>query len=66
MTLPSGFTDAGRTSTATVTLDPQGVASYTFDLVWDIEAPDTGGAGFVHTGPIGAVLEPATPRCAMP
>ncbi len=58
VTLPSGFTDAGRTSTATVTLDPQGVASYTFDLVWDIDAPDTSGAGIVHTGSIGAVVEP--------
>lgn len=58
MTLPSGFTDAGRTSTGTVTLGPQGVASHTFDLAWDIDAPDTSGAGIVHTGSIGAVLEP--------
>lgn len=56
--LPTGFADDGDTSTATVSLDPQGVASYTFDLNWDIDVPDTSGADIVHTGSTGAVQEP--------
>ena len=56
--LPQGFADKRRTSTATVPLEPQGVASYTFDLNWEIKVPGISGAAIVHTGPIGAVLEP--------
>lgn len=56
--MPEGTVDDGRTSTATVTLDGNGVATYEFDLVWDLPEPDLTGISVVHTGSIGAVLEP--------
>lgn len=56
--LPDGFVRDGRTSTATVTFDDVGGATYEFDLDWDIEVPDIADAKIVHTGSIGAVLEP--------
>lgn len=55
--------DAGRTSSARVTLDDAGVASYDFDIDWAIEADvaaraiDTGTRA-VHTGSIATVLQP--------
>lgn len=55
---PEGFVDSGRTSTATVTLDSNGVASYEFDLDWDINVPDTSRSSIIHTGSIGAVRKP--------
>ncbi|MGP9621980.1 MULTISPECIES: carbohydrate kinase family protein [unclassified Corynebacterium] len=59
--VPDGALVDDRTSTATVTLADDGGASYDFDLVWDLPVPDvsdTSGVTVVHTGSIGAVLEP--------
>jgi fructokinase len=56
--LAPGSTDAARTPTATARLDPAGVAHYEFDLDWrpaPFEVPD---GGHLHTGSIGATLEP--------
>jgi fructokinase len=48
------------TSLATVTLDPQGSASYDFRIDWDLpaRAPLPPGTVAVHTGSIAAALEP--------
>ena len=57
--LAEGSDSAGRTSTATATLDHAGVATYTFDLAWDL--PPTlgpGAATHVHVGSIATALEP--------
>jgi fructokinase len=58
--LASGTVDpAFRTATATATLDPDGVASYEFDMDWRppaLRLPD--GCVAVHTGSIAAVLAP--------
>lgn len=51
---------AARTSTATAQLDAEGVASYDFDITWELSAaavPDQAGV-HVHTGSIAATLEP--------
>ncbi|RZS87294.1 fructokinase [Motilibacter rhizosphaerae] len=48
-----------RTSTATATLDPEGVASYEFDLEWDLPAlPVPPGTSALHTGSLGLTIEP--------
>lgn len=51
---------APRTSIATATLDENGLASYEFDLAWEIadDATTSPGPAVVHTGSIAAVLEP--------
>lgn len=57
--LVAGSDSAARTSTATATLDHAGVATYTFDLAWDL--PDSlgpGAATHVHVGSIATALEP--------
>ncbi len=57
--LTAGSTGAARTSTAVATLDATGAAEYTFDLGWDLPAVSVApGTGHLHTGSIGAVLEP--------
>lgn len=59
VSLVAGSDTADRTSTALAQLDEGGAASYTFDLVWDLDpltAPE--GTHHVHTGSIAAVLEP--------
>ncbi len=52
------------TSTASATLDAQGIATYSFDLRWDL--PASGGVptecGVIHTGSIGSVLAPGADR----
>jgi fructokinase len=56
--LPESFGD-DPTSTALATLDRAGSATYVFDLHWAlprISLPE--GTGHVHTGSIGAVLQP--------
>ncbi|MCJ7858869.1 carbohydrate kinase family protein [Corynebacterium kalidii] len=58
VTLPDGAVDDGRTSVAAVTLDDAGVAQYDFTLGWSLPSPDLTGVSLVHTGSIGAVLEP--------
>ena len=63
--LPASVVDA-VTSTARATIDAEGVASYEFDIVWDLPAFEPGGDGsapqIVHTGSIGAVLDPGADR----
>jgi fructokinase len=57
--LVEGSVTSGPTSTATAHLDPQGVASYEFDLDWALPpGVDTGDARAVHTGSISATQEP--------
>lgn len=57
--LTSGSSVQDRTSTAEATLDADGAATYTFDLVWD---PDPSGlpgeVDAVHTSSIAAVMSP--------
>ena len=49
---------SGRTSSAAVTLDESGAATYDFDLAWDLgEVPDEDCDVF-HVGSIATVLEP--------
>lgn len=58
----SGTDLAPFTPTAEAHLDQNGAATYTFNLEWDppapIDIPDS--AAVVHTGSIGAVLQPGT------
>jgi fructokinase len=58
--LAPGTVDPGfRTSTATATLDADGVATYKFDMTWDPPALSlTRGCPVVHTGSIATMLEP--------
>lgn len=56
--LTEGSTGAARTSTATARLDDQGVATYEFDLTWQLGPQDLEGVGHLHTGSIAATLEP--------
>ncbi|HEY0186558.1 MAG TPA: carbohydrate kinase [Cellulomonas sp.] len=56
-----------RTPVATADLDADGVATYHFDLTWDLPtswAQDEGDPVVVHTGSIAAVLEPGGPAVA--
>ncbi len=57
-----GCDGAPFTSTAEAHLDSSGAATYTFNLEWAPPAPVSlpAGAAVVHTGSIGAVLEPGT------
>jgi fructokinase len=59
--LSEGSTVAERTSTATARVDAAGVATYDFDLTWDL--PDElgpGGASHLHMGSIGTALPPGS------
>ena len=68
--LDQHFADAGvslagdphvlaRTSSAVATLDDTGAASYVFDLEWDLPPlPTADPPALVHTGSLGAVMEP--------
>lgn len=59
VTLTAGSRGAASTPVAHASVDAAGVATYTFDLEWDL-APVAASAayGHVHTGSIAAVLEP--------
>ncbi len=63
----TGDRTPARTPIATAHLDDAGVATYEFDLEWDLPAtwdePD-GDALVVHTGSIAAVLTPGGPKVA--
>jgi fructokinase len=48
----------GRTSVAEATIASDGAAEYRFDIAWDPAPIDTHGYRLVHTGSIGAALEP--------
>ncbi|WP_435736586.1 PfkB family carbohydrate kinase [Cellulosimicrobium sp. PMB13] len=52
----------GRTSSAHVTLDAQGGATYAFDVSWDPGVVDVGGAEVVHVGSVATVLPPGADR----
>ena len=59
--LAAGSDGAPTTSVATATLDAGGAASYTFDLGWRVpteHVADFGSVLAVHSGTIGAALEP--------
>ncbi|MDO8144278.1 MULTISPECIES: carbohydrate kinase [unclassified Isoptericola] len=60
VTVTPGSDAATRTSVARATLDAAGTATYDFDLEWRVPAGTRADAGTlaVHTGSIGAVLEP--------
>lgn len=51
-------TASGRTSSAAVTLDADGAASYVFDLDWDLPSVPDEECGVLHVGSIATVLEP--------
>ncbi|MBK8445175.1 MAG: carbohydrate kinase [Micropruina sp.] len=54
-----GSDGAARTSVANAEIDPAGKATYQFDLSWQLpELPAPGSVAHVHTGSIGATLEP--------
>lgn len=48
----------GRTSSAAVTLDADGVASYEFDIAWELGDVDVTAADVLHVGSIATFLEP--------
>ncbi|HRN28333.1 MAG TPA: carbohydrate kinase [Terrimesophilobacter sp.] len=52
-----GYPDT-PTSSALVTVDADGIPSYVFDLTWDVSFPDAISPALVHTGSLGAYLEP--------
>ena len=51
-------TGSGRTSTAAVTLDASGAASYVFDLDWHLTAVPEEECEVIHVGSIATVLAP--------
>lgn len=51
-------TGSGRTSSAVVTLDDSGAASYAFDLDWDLPDVPDDPCDVLHVGSIATVLEP--------
>ena len=51
-------TGSGRTSTAAVTLDETGAASYVFDLDWDLSDVPDHECDVIHVGSIATVLDP--------
>ena len=56
--LTPGSDAAPRTSRATAHLDADGVATYDFELAWQVGPQDLHGIGHVHTGSVAATLEP--------
>lgn len=60
--ITSDTVTAERTSTAVATIAADGAATYGFDITWDPAAVSTTGFDLVHTGSIGAALEPGASR----
>jgi len=59
ISLTAGSVGGRRTSSATATLDRTGAATYSFDLGWELTvSPSLDGVGHVHTGSVGATVEP--------
>jgi fructokinase len=54
----SSVVPGSRTSTATARLDERHVATYEFDLVWDLETQPLPEARALHVGSLGAMLLP--------
>lgn len=65
VTIVPGSDEADRTSTAVATLDAQGAASYTFDLLWNVpEVHLDNDLAVLHVGSIGATLRPGADAVA--
>lgn len=63
--LVPGSDEAERTSTAEATLDDQGAASYTFDLLWNVpEVHLDNDLAVLHVGSIAATLRPGADAVA--
>ena len=62
VTVTPGSIRAWPTSVAEATLGPDGAASYRFDIEWNPAPISTSGFDLVHTGSIGAALEPGAAR----
>ena len=58
---PARYSGAA-TSSATANIDEEGAAHYLFDIRWDPELGGLGAADVLHTGSIGALLEPGADR----
>ena len=58
VTVLARTTASGRTSSAAVTLDESGAASYVFDLDWHLDEIPDDGCDVLHAGSIATVLEP--------
>ncbi len=58
VTVLAGPTASGRTSSAVVTLDETGAATYDFDLDWHLDEIPDDGSDVLHAGSIATVLEP--------
>ncbi len=58
VTLTEGSDGAHHTPTAEATVDADGVATYEFDLQWQLPQVDLDEIGHVHTGSIAATLDP--------
>jgi fructokinase len=58
VTVLAQSTASGRTSTAAVTLDASGAASYVFDLDWNLASVPDEECDVIHVGSIATVLEP--------
>lgn len=64
VTVTAGLGDAPRTPTAAAVLDPDGSATYTFDLTWDVPDHTTvpEDTVVIHTGSLAATLEPGSDK----
>jgi fructokinase len=58
VTVTPGTVSDRETSVALATIGADGAATYTFSISWDPGPFDTSGYALVHTGSIGAALEP--------
>ena len=58
VTVTPGTVSDRETSVARATIAPDGSATYSFSIAWDPGPADTSGFALVHTGSIGAALEP--------
>lgn len=59
VTIVPGSDEAERTSTAEATLDSEGAATYTFDLLWNVpEVHLDNDLAVMHAGSIGATMRP--------
>lgn len=56
--LVDGSVAGSRTSTAVATIDDAGAATYEFDIHWSLDRVADHSPALLHTGSIGAVLEP--------
>lgn len=57
-----GSDAAARTSVADAKVDADGHATYTFDLLWDVPDLDEVDFCHLHTGSLGAILEPGAAK----